>query len=105
VRELAEALSQLAREPGDRDTRQRVADRALDVARRHAAADAEPDSPLAVANVAVRMVAADTMVVTGVDIDEAEAAAREGTGKFDLPTPPPTPRIPLPLRRKGQGQG
>jgi Fusaric acid resistance protein-like len=100
VRELAEALSQLAREPGDRNTRQRVADHALEVARRHAAADAEPDSPLAVANVALRMVAADTMVVTGVDIDEAEAAVRGGTGSFDLPTPPPTPRIPFPLRRK-----
>jgi fusaric acid resistance family protein len=105
VRELAEALSQLACEPGERETRQRVADHALDVARRHAAADAEPDSPLAVANVAVRMVAADTMVVTGVDIDEAEAAVRKGTGSFDLPTQPPTPRTPFPLKRKGQRHG
>ena len=85
VRELADALDELAKEPGDRAARQRAADRALAVAR--GLGDASPGDGLLSAAVtfSVRMVAADIMVFAGVDEDEVEAAVREGAQELDVP--------------------
>jgi hypothetical protein len=99
VRELADALDELAKEPGDRATRQRAADRALAVAR--GLGDASPGDGLLSAAVtfSVRMVAADIMVFAGVDEDEVEAAVREGAQELDVPDPPSAPRLPFKSRR------
>jgi hypothetical protein len=99
VRELADALANLAGEPGDRSARQQAADRALEVARRIAGAD-KPSAPDAVAAmVAVQTVAGDLMVFAGVDAEQADAAVREGTGEFRVPAPPTSPRTPFGARR------
>jgi hypothetical protein len=78
VRALAGALDELAKEPGDRGTRQHAADRSLEVARGLADVHAERGSLSAAAIFSVRMVAADIMVFAGVDTDQVEAAVREG---------------------------
>ncbi len=99
VRELAAALDELAKMPGDRGTRQRAADRALGVAR--GLRDADPGTGLlsAAATFSVRMVAADIMVFAGVDADEVEAAVREGARELEVPDPPSAPRVPFKARR------
>lgn len=99
VRELADALADLANEPGDRSTRQEAADRALDVARRLATGAPLSQPEAVAAMVALRTVASDLMVFAGVDAEEAEAAVREGTGEFRVPDPPSAPRAPFGLRR------
>lgn len=101
VRELAEALEQLAGDPGDRATRQRAADRALGVARELAAVNAEIDRPLAAANTAAQMVAGDIMVFTGVSPQDADGAVRAGTGELHVPDPAPAPRLPFDPGRWG----
>jgi hypothetical protein len=99
VAALADALAALAGDPGERSSRQRAADQALEVARR-LAGGAAPSQPEAIAAmVALRTVAGDLMVFAGVDPQEAEAAVREGTGEFQVPAPPPSPRTPFGLRR------
>jgi Fusaric acid resistance protein-like len=95
VRELADALADLARDPGDRNRRQQAADRALDVARRLAARSAETDRPLASANTAIQMVAGDVMVFAGIAPDDVEDAVRAGTGELHVPDPAPSPRVPF----------
>jgi hypothetical protein len=99
VHELADALDELAKKPGDRATRQRAADRALAVAR--GLGDASPGDGLLSAAVtfSVRMVAADIMVFAGVDEAEVEAAVREGAQELDVPDPPSAPRLPFQSRR------
>ena len=99
VRELAGELEELAKEPGDRGTRQRAADRALSVAR--GLGDGHPGDGLLSAAVtfSVRMVAADIMVFAGVDADEVEAAVRKGAHELDVPDPPSAPRTPFKPKR------
>jgi hypothetical protein len=99
VRELAGALDDLAKEPGDRRARQRAADRALEMAR--GLPDAQPgDGSLSAAvTFSVRMVAADIMIFAGVDADEVEAAVREGAYELHVPDPPSAPRVPFEARR------
>jgi uncharacterized membrane protein YgaE (UPF0421/DUF939 family) len=92
VQELAGALADLAGSPGDRQTRQGAADRALAVASQLAASQAPPDSPLAAAIIAARIAAADLMTFAGVEPRRAVEAVQQGTGVIDVPTPPPTPR-------------
>ncbi|HEY7293630.1 MAG TPA: FUSC family protein [Dehalococcoidia bacterium] len=99
VEELADALSDLAREPGDRSSRQEAADRALDVARQLAGPGTPSEAEAVAAIVALRTVASDLMVFAGVAPDEAEGAVREGTGAFRVPAPPSQPRAPFGLRR------
>jgi hypothetical protein len=99
VRELADALEGLARDPGDRSTRQHAADRALDVARRLATRSAETDWPLAAANTAAQMVAGDIMVFAGISPEDVDGAVRAGTGELHVPDPAPAPRIPFDPRR------
>ena len=92
VDELARALADLARNPGDRETRQGAADRALAVGRQLAARQASLDGPLAAAIVVARITAADLMTFAGVEPRQAVEAVQRGTGVIDVPTPPPTPR-------------
>jgi hypothetical protein len=99
VRELADALADLAGNPGDRSTRQQAADRALAVARRLATGDTPSEAEAVAAIVALRTVTSDLMVFAGVDADQADAAVREGTGEFRVPAPPSSPRAPFGLRR------
>jgi uncharacterized membrane protein YccC len=95
VREFAHVLSDLAREPGDRATRQGAADRALQVTREHEGSNTSLDASMTAALVAVRIVAVDIMVFAGIDPKEAVAAVRHGKGELDLPTPPTAPRTPF----------
>jgi hypothetical protein len=99
VRELADALGDLAGRPGDRSTREKAADRALEVARRLATGDtpAEPEAVAAI--VGLRTVASDLMVFAGVDAEQADAAVREGTGEVRVPAPPSSSRAPFGLGR------
>jgi hypothetical protein len=93
VRELAAAIADLARAPGDRPTRQRAADRALDLAR--SASSPGQYQPAFAAAAALQMVASDVMVFAGVDPGQAVQVLREGTGDFQVPDPPPASRSPF----------
>jgi uncharacterized membrane protein YgaE (UPF0421/DUF939 family) len=65
VRELADVLDDLAKKLGDRQTRERAAERALVIARRSAGTDDSSELRL-VAQTAVRMVAVDLVEFAGV---------------------------------------
>jgi hypothetical protein len=93
VRELPAAIADLARAPGDRPTRQRAADRALDLAR--SASSPGQYQPAFAAAAALQMVASDVMVFAGVDPGQAVQVLREGTGEFQVPDPPPASRSPF----------
>jgi hypothetical protein len=99
VRDLAQALAELAGELGERSARQHAADQALDVTRRIAGSDAPPDSALAFAIVAVRMVAADLMVFAGVEAGVAVEAVRAGISEHRVPAPPQEDARPFGRRR------
>lgn len=92
VRELSRSLGDLARAPGDRETRQDAADRALAVARQLWRSNPATDSALAAAVIAARVTAVDLMTFAGVEPRQAIEAVRQGTGGLDVPTPPPIPR-------------
>jgi hypothetical protein len=95
ARELAKALGDLARDPGDRSTRQDAAERALDIARALAARSTESDRALAAAKTATQMVAGDIMVFAGISPEDADAAVRAGTGELHVPDPARAARIPF----------
>jgi uncharacterized membrane protein YgaE (UPF0421/DUF939 family) len=78
VRDLAEVLTLLAGELGDRATRQRSADRAFEVANAVSGERPAADSAPALAVAAVRVVATDIMVFAGVDLEDAVEAVRAG---------------------------
>lgn len=100
VKKIAEALHNMAADPGDRATRQGAADYALDIARGLIGSDAPKGSQMGAAVMAVQMVTTDVMVFAGVDVKEAVAAVREGTGELRVPAPPPTPRVPFVSARR-----
>jgi class 3 adenylate cyclase len=87
-RDLAEVLAALARGLGDRETRQRAADRALEIANAASGADAPAGSTLAVAITGVRMVATDVMVFAGIDLDDAVQAVGKGVLEQRIAAPP-----------------
>jgi hypothetical protein len=91
VRELTGGLAALATDLGDREARQRAADRAFEVATAGAGSHAKPDSTLAAGVIAVRVLAIDLMVFAGVEFDAAAAAVREGILEHEVPAPPPPP--------------
>jgi FtsH-binding integral membrane protein len=99
VRELAEALKELAGGLGTRAVRQQVADRGLAVAGKISADGEPPNSPLAAAAMSVRMVATDLMVFAGIESDDAVAAVREGIQSRHVPAPPTSARLPFSLLR------
>ena len=92
VRGLADVLAALARGLGDRATRQRAADRALEVANAVSGSDAPTGSTLAVAATGVRLVATDLMVFAGVNLDDAVEAVREGILEQRVAAPARAPR-------------
>lgn len=95
MRPLAGRLSDAAapaRELGDRETRQRAADRAFDIANAVSGLDAPAGSTLAVAITGVRMIATDIMVFVGVDLDVAVEAVRERILECRIATPAPSRR-------------
>jgi hypothetical protein len=95
VRDLADVLTDLEDELGNRPARQRAAERALDVARRIGDADVMADSALGAVLVALRMVSTDLMVFAGVDPEQAATAVTEGANELDVRTPPRTLRLPF----------
>jgi uncharacterized membrane protein YgaE (UPF0421/DUF939 family) len=99
VRELAEALTELADGLGVQAERQDVADRALAVAGEISVDGAPPDSAYASAVMSVRMVATDLMVVAGIEPDEAVDAVREGIESRRVASPPEAPQLPFSWRR------
>jgi hypothetical protein len=99
VRELAAVLAALARAPGDRDVRQRAADRALEVSRALSAGEGPAAPAVAVVHALLRIVATDVMVFAGADPAEAAAAVRAAAGELRVPDPPPAPRAPFGLDR------
>lgn len=98
VRDLASALADLGEAPGDRPTRQRAADLALEVARHRTGQETKPKKAGGTVVVFVNIVAMDVMVFAGADLAQAEAVALKDTGVLGIPAPPPAPRIPF--RRK-----
>jgi uncharacterized membrane protein YgaE (UPF0421/DUF939 family) len=113
VRELAEALTELADDLAARTVRQDAADRGLAVAAKISADGEPPDSAFAAAVTSVRMVAVDLMVVAGIDPDDAVAAVREGIESRNVPAPPEAAHLPfswvrwlrMPFGRKTQTPG
>jgi hypothetical protein len=95
VSAFADVLSNLAREPGERGTRQDAVNQVMEIGRRAAAIEDDADVLLAIVTVTMRMVCVDVMSFAGVDPDEAFDAVQEGVGEFDVPSPPPTSRIPF----------
>jgi hypothetical protein len=100
VQRLADAVREMAADPGDRATRQAAADHGLAVARSHSGTDPSGDPTMAVAVLALRMVTVDVMVVAGVDPAEAVVAVRQGSGEFRVSAPPRTPRLPFVTERR-----
>jgi fusaric acid resistance family protein len=92
VRELAQALEDVAGGLGDRTVRQHAADRGLAVAGEISAGDEPPDSAFAAAVMSVRIVAVDLMVFAGMELDDAVAAVREGIEARKVPPPPKATR-------------
>lgn len=71
-------LAELSHELGDRETRQRAAEQALEVSNTVPGGDARAGTPLAPVVTGVRVVATDLMVFAGVNVDDAVQAVREG---------------------------
>jgi hypothetical protein len=95
VRELAGAIADLARAPGDRPTRQRAADRALDLARR-AASSPGRYQPAFAAAAAIQMIATDVYGVRR----RRPGLGRPGParGRRSAPRPRPAAGVPDPFR-------
>ncbi|WP_207946774.1 FUSC family protein [Actinomadura sp. 7K507] len=87
VRDLAEIIASLAGDLGDRETRQKAADRSLGLATHITAEDLPAYSDLAFLANTLRMVATDLMTFAGVDYADAIEAVREGT--LDKKVSPP----------------
>jgi hypothetical protein len=99
VRELAAAITELARAPDDRSSRQRAADRAVDLVRWDAGSRAQFPPSLA-ASAAIRMVAMDVMALAGLDSAQVADAVRGGGGELQVPDLPPAPRMPFHSNRR-----
>jgi hypothetical protein len=82
VRALSTTLADLARQPGDRATRQRAVDGSLEVLRGMRSLRTQPDPDLTAALTAARIAVTDLMVFVGVDPNEARAATREEERKL-----------------------
>jgi hypothetical protein len=100
VRGLVGVLDELARELGDRETRQRSVERALAVANAVSGTNAPAGTTLALVVTGVRLVVTDLMVFAGVNLDDAVEAVREGIleQRIAEDSPPPRRRFPR-LRR------
>ena len=92
VRGLASVLAELSHELGDRETRQRAAEQALEVSNTVSGGDARAGTPLAPVVTGVRVVATDLMVFAGVNVDDAVQAVREGILEQRVAAPAPALR-------------
>lgn len=101
---VAAEIRALARDPGDRETRQRAVDELLtstrDLRADDRVRDADPTSALAATVAMMRDVAVDTMIFAGVDPVHAASAIRRDDAALDVPTPAATPRTPFKDPRK-----
>ncbi|MFH9867330.1 aromatic acid exporter family protein [Streptomyces lydicus] len=88
VRELADALTDLATGLGDLHGRQRAVDRAFAVARRAAGEHAWPQMTLEAVAASVRFVCFDIMMFAGVAPQDAKAAVEQGAGEPWATAPP-----------------
>lgn len=106
VRDLADVVDSLAHGLGDREVRQRAADRALALATRITSDSAAATSDGAFLAHGLRMVAADVIAFAGVHPAEAVRAIREGALEQRLPPDPPAPgRLVGWLRLRGRPGG
>jgi hypothetical protein len=90
VDELAAVLTALGDDLGDRDARQRAADRALDVARRSTLDGAPTDPAIAPAVALLRLAAGDVMSFAGIPPHQAAEAVRDAKLR-DAAAPPTLP--------------
>jgi uncharacterized membrane protein YgaE (UPF0421/DUF939 family) len=102
VRQLAQAIADLAVQPENRATRQRVAEHAVELGRwgveHGAAVPAQP--AMAAASTAVQMVAFDLMVFAGVEPAEARQALDAAVRQLRVADPPEAPRLRWPWHRR-----
>lgn len=98
VQELADAIAGVAKDPGDRASRQSAADRSIDLVRSPLDQRDQGRATFAAA-VAVQMAAIDVMVFSGVDLEVAARAVDEGTGKRPV-VAPPVRRQPFRFKRR-----
>jgi hypothetical protein len=97
VRRLSATLAELARRPGDHETRQLAVERSLDVLRGMRSVSAESSAELTAALAAARMAVTDLMLFVGVPADEARAAAAEEAREHE-------PEVPEPVSTRTQRQ-
>jgi hypothetical protein len=76
-RELGDVFAELAKDPGDRATRQAAAEQAVLVKRRFEHENAPPGSALGAAVVSLQLVAADLLLFAGVAREQIVQASRE----------------------------
>lgn len=88
LRALSGTLAELARQPGDRATRQHAVDRSLEVLHGMRALADEPHPDLTAALTAARIAVTDLLLFAGVNPDEARAATREER-EHELEVPAP----------------
>ena len=107
VRALSTTLDDLARQPGDREARQRAANRSLEILRGMRSIRTEPNPDLESALAVARVAVTDLMLFVGVDPDEARAATRaENSDQRELDVPAPasaTKRLRALVRRLRDG--
>ncbi|MFE1754625.1 FUSC family protein [Streptomyces anandii] len=110
VRELADILETLARALEDHNTRQRAAQRALDLIRRLQASDTTKELRPATLHTAVQMTATDVIAFAGVDPATAAEVARQArtdpkqSPDLQVRAPPSTPLTRLRRRRPRPGR-
>ena len=91
VRAFSQTLTDLAQQPGDRETRQRAVDRSLGIVRTMGDVQPGPDSELSAAITAARVAVIDLMLFVGVPADEARVATRQEErprAELEVPAPP-----------------
>lgn len=89
IRALSTTLAELARQPGERGTRQHAVDRSLEILREMRTIRIEPHSDVAAALTAAQVAVTDLMLFAGVDPNEARAATHEPTEQPALEVPAP----------------
>ena len=98
-RDLAAEMRGLAKDPGDREIRQRAVDGVLATIRSLQSDDrttsAAPDSALVATVIGMRRAAVDIATFAGVDPDQAEQAIRRQSADIEAATPGPTALSPL----------
>lgn len=95
VGDVAAAINGVAGALGDREARQRAADRALAAGRTAVEAGDASHAELSIAWIALRVTARDVMVFVGIDKAEAQRALAERGDPLRIPSPAASPRMPF----------